>query len=94
MVFSFGNDREHLSLAGNSGFPVRDALPQAAERLGDAPGGTRRMKARGSCERGLRSMPGSPKVARQHSVFSRAAEPDTRPKSWPDPTEAGDAQGR
>jgi len=33
MVFSFGNEREHLSLAGNLGFPVRDAPPGLAERL-------------------------------------------------------------
>ena len=33
MVFSFRNEREHPSLAGNLGFPVRDAPPKAAERL-------------------------------------------------------------
>jgi len=38
MVFSFGNEREHLSLAGNLGFPVRDAPLQAVERLSDGQG--------------------------------------------------------
>lgn len=94
MVFSFGNEREHPSLAGNSEFPVRNARPWTAERLGDVPGGTHRMKAHGSCERGLRSMPGGPKVARRDTAFSQAAEPDTRPKTRPDPTEAGDPRGR
>ena len=55
------------------GFPVRDAPPWTAERLGDVPGGTCSMKAHGSCERGLRSMPIDPKVARQDTAFSRAA---------------------
>ena len=87
MVFSFRNEREHPSLAGNLGFPVRDAPPWTAERLGDVPGGTCSMKAHGSYERGLRSMPIDPKVARQDTAFSRAAEQDhghsygrTRPK--------------
>jgi hypothetical protein len=94
MVFSFRNEREHPSLARNLGFPVRDAPPWTAERLGDVPGGTCRMKAHDSCERGLRSMPIDPKVARQDTAFSEAAEPDTRPKTWPDPTEVGDPKGR
>ena len=79
MVFSFGNEREHRSLAGNLGFPVRDAPPWTAERLGDVPGGTCRMTAHRSCERGLRSMPIDPEVARQDTAFSRVAEQDTRP---------------
>ena len=79
MVFSFRNEREHPSLAGNLGFPVRDAPPWTAERLGDVPGGTCSMKAHGSCERGLRSMPIDPKVARQDKAFSRVAEQNIRP---------------
>ena len=89
MVFSFRNEREHPSLAGNLGFPVRDAPPWTAERLGDVPGGTCRMKAHGSCERGLRSMPIDPKAARHDTAFSRVAEQHTRPWTWPDPIDAG-----
>ena len=94
MVFSFSNEREHPSPAGNLGFPVRDALPGRAERLGGAPEGARRMKARNSCERGLRSLPDDAKVARQDFTFSRAAEQITRPWRRPDPTEVGAIQGR
>ena len=39
---------------------------------------------------GLRSMPIDPKVARQDTAFSRVAEQDTRPWTWPDPIDAGD----
>ena len=30
-----------------------------------------------------------PKVARQDTAFSRVAEQDTRPRTWPDPIDAG-----
>jgi len=38
---------------------------------------------------GLRSMPIDLKVARQDAAFSRVAEHDTRPWTWPDPIDAG-----
>ena len=34
-------------------------------------------------------MPIDPKVARQDTAFSRVAEQDTRPWTWPDPIDAG-----
>jgi len=39
-------------------------------------------------------MPIDPKVARQDTAFSRVAEQDTRPWTWPDPIDAGYPWGR
>ena len=50
-------EEERPSLAGNMGFPVWDAPPRTAKRLGSAPGGAHRKKAQGPCGQGLRSMP-------------------------------------
>lgn len=52
MGFSFRGEEERPSPAGNSGSPVRDAPPRTAERLGSAPDGARRKKARGPCGAG------------------------------------------
>jgi len=94
MVFSFGNEREHRSLVGNLGFPVRDAplKGRAAQHL---PAGKYRMKAYGSCEQGLRSMPINPKVEqRRNTIFGLMAEQYSRPSEQPDPTVVGYSEGR
>ena len=46
MGFSFASEGERPSLAGNIGFPVWDAAPRTAQRLGGAPDGTHTLKVR------------------------------------------------